>query len=198
MTYRNERYPGGSPRLDPAGAEKLPQIARAVPAVQARSRRQAQFWRDRWMYLLMLPGLIYFVIFRYVPLLGNIIAFQDYSPFLGFHSPFIGLKNFARLATDPDVGIGRRDTTTVPTQALFLLNSPFVRAQARSAATRLLAEQGSDAERVVRLYRRALGRRPTTAEVARILAFVAEGERAEAWAAACQAVVGCTEFRFAE
>ena len=34
-----------------------------------------------------LPGLLYFLIFRYLPLLGNIIAFQDYSPFLGFNEP---------------------------------------------------------------------------------------------------------------
>jgi hypothetical protein len=99
---------------------------------------------------------------------------------------------------DPDVGIGRRDTTTVPTQALFLLNSPFVRAAAAAAATRLLAEPGGDAERVDRLYRRALGRRPTAQEVDRFLAFVGEGGRVRAWAAACQAVMGCTEFRFVE
>ena len=41
------------------------------------------------MYLFILPGLGYFLVFEYLPLLGKIIAFQDYSPFLGFRdSPF--------------------------------------------------------------------------------------------------------------
>ncbi|MDQ6831877.1 MAG: sugar ABC transporter permease, partial [Chloroflexota bacterium] len=53
-----------------------------------------RIWRERWMYLFILPGFVYFVVFRYLPLLGNIIAFQDYSPFLGFHSPFVGWANF--------------------------------------------------------------------------------------------------------
>lgn len=39
--------------------------------------------RDRWIYALMLPGLFYYVVFQYLPLLGNVIAFQDYRPFRG-------------------------------------------------------------------------------------------------------------------
>ena len=57
------------------------------------------------MYLFILPGFVYFIVFRYLPLLGNIIAFQDYSPFLGFHSPWVGLANFHRLFTNLE-GVG--------------------------------------------------------------------------------------------
>ena len=39
--------------------------------------------RHKWMYFLMLPGIIYFIIFKYVPMGGLIIAFQNYSPYLG-------------------------------------------------------------------------------------------------------------------
>ena len=54
--------------------------------------------RDRWMYVFILPGVLYFLIFNYLPLLGNVIAFQQYSPFLGFQgSPWVGLDNFRRL-----------------------------------------------------------------------------------------------------
>ena len=35
--------------------------------------------RHKWMYFLMLPGIIYFIIFKYVPMGGLIIAFQNYS-----------------------------------------------------------------------------------------------------------------------
>jgi putative aldouronate transport system permease protein len=59
--------------------------------------------RDRWMYVFILPGVLYFLIFNYLPLIGNVIAFQQYSPFLGFSdSPWVGLDNFRRLFTDPD------------------------------------------------------------------------------------------------
>jgi putative aldouronate transport system permease protein len=61
-----------------------------------------QIWRDRIMLLLVLPGVLYFVLFRYIPLLGNIIAFQDYLPFLGFaDSPFVGFANFQGMIQDP-------------------------------------------------------------------------------------------------
>lgn len=52
--------------------------------------------RDRWLLLLALPGLASIVIFRYVPLLGNVIAFQNYQTFTGFlNSPWVGLDNFS-------------------------------------------------------------------------------------------------------
>jgi putative aldouronate transport system permease protein len=60
-------------------------------------------WRDRLMLVLMLPGIVYFLLFFYVPLLGNIVAFQDYVPFIGFaNSPFVGLQNFTEMFSDPD------------------------------------------------------------------------------------------------
>ena len=71
------------------------------------------------MYVFMLPGLIYFLIFRYLPLLGNVIAFQDYSPFLGFDSPFTGLDNFAKLFTDPDIGVAIANTLVISLLQLF-------------------------------------------------------------------------------
>ena len=50
----------------------------------------------------MLPGLCYFLLFVYFPLLGNVIAFKDYSPFIGIRaSPWVGLEQFERLLTDP-------------------------------------------------------------------------------------------------
>ncbi len=53
---------------------------------------------------------------------------------------------------------GSRDTTTVATQALYLLNDPFVRRQALALAERLLARDGvDDAERISWAYRLTLG-----------------------------------------
>jgi putative aldouronate transport system permease protein len=51
--------------------------------------------RHRGIYLLMLPSLIYFVIFRYGPLWNAQIAFKDFKPLLGVvGSPWIGFENF--------------------------------------------------------------------------------------------------------
>lgn len=52
---------------------------------------------------MLIPGLIYFIVFRYIPMGGIIMAFQKYSPFLGLkESPFVGLYYFKVLFTNPD------------------------------------------------------------------------------------------------
>jgi putative aldouronate transport system permease protein len=107
-------------------------MARSIElATRRTSKRSAslgqRIWRDRWMYLFILPGFLYFVVFRYLPLLGNIIAFQDYSPFLGFSSPFTGLANFHKLFTDPDVGIAIRNTVEISIlQLVFFFPAPII------------------------------------------------------------------------
>lgn len=60
--------------------------------------------RDKYLLLLMLPGVLYFLIYKYLPLLGSVIAFQDYSPFLGFmESPWVGLQHFATIFDDREI-----------------------------------------------------------------------------------------------
>ncbi len=87
-----------------------------------RTTLRSKISRDRWMYLFILPGLFYFLIFNYLPLAGNIIAFQNYSPFLGFsESPWVGLTNFERLFTDPD--FKRALTNTIQIEVLQLVFS---------------------------------------------------------------------------
>jgi putative aldouronate transport system permease protein len=52
-------------------------------------------WRFRWLYMLMLPTLVYFAIFKYGPLWNAQIAFREFKPLLGVvHSPWVGLKHF--------------------------------------------------------------------------------------------------------
>lgn len=54
------------------------------------------------LYLMILPGLLYFIVFKYLPMGGLIIAFQDYQPYQGITgSPWVGLKHFIRLFTEP-------------------------------------------------------------------------------------------------
>lgn len=58
--------------------------------------------RNRWLYVMLIPGLLYYVLFKYLPMWGVFAAFQDYQPFLGFmNSKWVGLKHFNRLFGDP-------------------------------------------------------------------------------------------------
>nr|WP_254777008.1 ABC transporter permease subunit [Paenibacillus sp. yr247] len=66
------------------------------------SRSKSTTWKKmlqyRYMYVLVLPGLFYFLIFKIVPFWGLAAAFQDYSPLLGiFHSKWVGFKHFTDL-----------------------------------------------------------------------------------------------------
>jgi hypothetical protein len=74
---------------------------------------------------------------------------------------------------DPNVTCEMRNTTTVPTQALTLLNNEFVLIQARHFAERVLREAGGDpAKQVLVLYRIALSREPAQKEMDQSLGFL--------------------------
>lgn len=57
--------------------------------------------RDKWLYLLLLPGLVFLIIFRYIPIFGNVIAFMDYNPYDASQNVWVGLKHFQDLLTRP-------------------------------------------------------------------------------------------------
>ncbi|MGQ4511638.1 ABC transporter permease subunit [Streptomyces sp. DW26H14] len=84
---------------DTATGPPLDRTGRRTTARAPRAARRLSLWqrikRDKVMLLLTLPGLLYFVVFHYVPLLGYVVAFQDYEPYLGFmHSAWDGFANF--------------------------------------------------------------------------------------------------------
>ncbi|MGI6692067.1 MAG: ABC transporter permease [Christensenellales bacterium] len=55
-------------------------------------------WRDRYLYLLLIPAVLYYIIFKFAPLYGIQIAFKDYKMNLGiWGSEWVGLENFHRL-----------------------------------------------------------------------------------------------------
>ncbi len=87
----------------------------------------SRIYAARWMYLFLLPGFLFFVVFKYVPLLGSVIAFQDYSPFLGIQgSEWVGLGNFAALLTDPEVATATRNTLLLSLlQLVFAFPAPI-------------------------------------------------------------------------
>ena len=95
---------------------------------------------------------------------------------------------------DINASIGQRNVSTVAPQALFFLNSQFVIEQARAAAARTLALQ--EAERIDALFRRTLGRAPTSAERAKCVRFLGAEPSLETWAQLHQTLFACVDFRY--
>ncbi len=62
-----------------------------------------KFRRDWDLYLLLLPGVLWFLAFAYKPMLGLVTAFYDYNTFKGLAgSTFVGLDNFREYVSGPD------------------------------------------------------------------------------------------------
>lgn len=71
-------------------------------------------------YLMVFPGILYFIIFKYVPMFGIIVAFKEYDPFSGFWaSSWVGFENFVRLFTEPDFYLLLKNTLILSAYNLF-------------------------------------------------------------------------------
>ncbi|MEC0226314.1 ABC transporter permease [Paenibacillus alba] len=82
------------------------------------------FHKNKYYYLLLLPGIIYFVLFKYIPMGGVAIAFQDFK-IAGsiFNSPWVGLKWFGILFESPDFWVALQNTVIISFYKL-LFNFP--------------------------------------------------------------------------
>jgi len=109
--------PGVAPDTPKTKRPGVPRVARKKPA-----RRLALLLRHRWLYLMLLPGVVYFLVFKYWPMYGLHIAFKDYVPFLGYSgSPWVGFKHFDELFTSGDFS-----RLMINTLVLALLTIVFV------------------------------------------------------------------------
>ena len=58
-------------------------------------RLGSEIKRDRWLYVLLIPGLVYFIVFKYLPMWGIVISFENYVPYSGvLGSEWVGFKWF--------------------------------------------------------------------------------------------------------
>ncbi len=88
----------------------------------------ARLGRDGILVMLGLPGLLALLAFHYFPLLGNVIAFQDYQPYLGFSgSPWVGFQNFAVIVNGDPEFLSALGNTLVLTliQTVFVFPVPL-------------------------------------------------------------------------
>ncbi|MCF2938188.1 sugar ABC transporter permease [Paenibacillus alkaliterrae] len=77
--------------------------------------------KNRALYQMILPGFLFFVIFKYIPMGGLVIALQDYQPYLGIlNSPWVGFEHFERLFSEPMFFTILRNTLL-----LFFMNMVF-------------------------------------------------------------------------
>jgi hypothetical protein len=101
--------------------------------------------------------------------------------------------------------MGRRMVSTVPSQALVLMNNPFVVEQAGVWGKRMAEEKGPARERVTRMYLTAFSRPPSDAELAQALSFLEEQKRrypadaeAKAWGDLAHVLINLKEFIFVD
>lgn len=82
----------------------------------------------KWIYLLLLPGLLYFLIFRIGPMWGLLIAFKEYNAYVGFWaSDWVGLQHFRELFGSTNFYIMLRNTFVINLLSLiFFFPLPIV------------------------------------------------------------------------
>lgn len=97
------------------------------PSTLAKPSRLTNIWeniRQNWaLFVLAAPALILIILFNYAPMLGSIIAFEDFSPRTGFASPWVGFKNFDLLWNSPV--LARLITNTLLLNAMFIVATTF-------------------------------------------------------------------------
>jgi len=80
-----------------------------------------RMWKTRFLFLLFLPTLVYYILFAYVPIWGLRMAFYKYNVFKGFAgSKFIGLQNFKVLFQSPDFWKITRNSLAIGLQGMFI------------------------------------------------------------------------------
>lgn len=87
---------------------------------RARTGKRRVFKEQIHYYLMSAPGMLWLVLFSIIPMVGVLMAFQDFNPGLGlFKSPFIGLENFDYL-------FSMRDTRRVITNTLIIAGGKII------------------------------------------------------------------------
>ncbi len=122
-----------------------------------------------------------------IPLSGPVDGLGRRSVYVqvrrNFPEPFLKIFDFP----DPGLSIGKRDVTSPPSQALAMMNSPFVHDQAHRWATKAM----SAGESISEMFRQALGRAPLAGEVAALEALATRDEVAHV-------ILNLTEFRYVD
>lgn len=86
------------------------------------SRLWSDIWKEWDLYLLLVPGILFILLFKYTPMYGIIIAFKDFNIFSGFaESPWVGGKHFEKLFTSPDFTLVLKNTVIISLLKILIL-----------------------------------------------------------------------------
>jgi putative aldouronate transport system permease protein len=108
-------------------------VQRMQPSASARKKSgELSFFgfvkKNNALYIMLIPVFIYFITFKYVPLLGSIIAFKDYNIFDGFiKSEWVGFQWFELMYTNPQYARLIKNTLLISLyQILFSFPAPII------------------------------------------------------------------------
>ncbi|MEU1401293.1 ABC transporter permease subunit [Streptomyces sp. NPDC005728] len=128
-------------------------MTRGKKSLDGKVSLRIRIGRDRTLILMTLPVLALLLVFNYIPILGNVVAFQDYDPYLSdngfvamFQSPWVGFDQFQRVFADSEFWHAVQNTFVlfflqlvlyfpIPIALALLINSvvrPRVRAVAQA------------------------------------------------------------------
>ena len=78
-------------------------------------------FRSKYLIMMIIPAIVFYILFCYVPMYGILMAFQDYIPRFGvFGSPWVGFDNFARVFKNNDFWVAFRNTIFISTIKIVL------------------------------------------------------------------------------
>ena len=98
-----------------------------IDKTRIRKQKLKGMWRNRYLYLMLIPGVIFFIIFRYIPMGGIVIAFQNYQPFLGIGgSEWVWFAHFRRLFGEGNFWLLMRNTLSLFGLGLLAFPLPII------------------------------------------------------------------------
>ena len=98
------------------------------PIKKEKKGLMRRFRQEKYLWLMALPGILFFLIYKYVPMLGIIIAFQKYVPSKGIlRSEWVGVENFTRILENPDIAQILLNTIIISFyQIIFAFSFPII------------------------------------------------------------------------
>ena len=73
-----------------------------------------KIWRSKYLILMIIPAIVFYVIFCYIPMYGITIAFKDFNPKIGIiGSPWNGVDNFIKVFEEPKFWLAFRNTLII-------------------------------------------------------------------------------------
>jgi len=95
----------------------------AAPKASGLQKTARYIQENAILFLLGIPAMLLIFLFSYIPMMGTIMAFQDYSPRTMFLSPWVGFRNF-RLLVESPIAV-RLIVNTIQLNAMFIAATTF-------------------------------------------------------------------------